>query len=447
MSHHYEIEYSLIGSLLKGGLTPQARDVMTWLEPEMFATFQLGATYANIRKQSRKDNLIDLVLLNQDFGEDLSMLAEISKNTFSASNLSGYAEKVRNNWIIRTAQKTLLETANKFSVAKDNELESITTSALSQLGRLLADRTKLKPVAMGELLDGYIEVLDTRLKPDFGERLLKTGIEAVDNIIGGINPTDITVIAGRPAMGKTEFVLTIAKNIVANNGSVLFFSLEMDNYQLIDRILSAGGGVAVKKLRNPSEMSDTDFNKMGACISEMRERKMYFVDRGGLSAQEIISITENHLSQTGKLSAIVIDYLGLMNHGNGKENLTQKIGDTLNQLKTFAKNYKVPVILLSQLNREVDGRTNKRPMSSDLRDSGSIEQDASQIIMLYREKAYKHDSDNNYSEAIVTKNRFGETGTAYMLFDKGHFIDCDQQLAAECAHRKTTQETKRYGVN
>lgn len=125
MSHHYEIEYSLIGSLLKGGLTPQARDVMTWLEPEMFATFQLGATYANIRKQSRKDNLIDLVLLNQDFGEDLSMLAEISKNTFSASNLSGYAEKVRNNWIIRTAQKTLLETANKFSVAKDNELESI----------------------------------------------------------------------------------------------------------------------------------------------------------------------------------------------------------------------------------------------------------------------------------------------------------------------------------
>lgn len=437
----HKVEYSLIGSFLNRGLTATAREVMTWLEPEMFSAFKLGAIYSNIRKQARKDNLIDIIFLNQDFGEDLGMLAEISKNTYSSANLVGYARKVRSSWVNRCAQKTLLDVANKLTNAKESEIESITEEGLISLQKLLISKSEIKPVILGELLEGYVDVLEKRQKNNFDERLLHTGIGAVDDILGGVNPTDILVVAGRPGMGKTEFGLTITKNIASHKGSVMFFSLEMDNYQLIDRILSAGGKVGVKKLRNPNDMSDEDYARVGEYLNQIREHKIYFVDRGGLSADDIIAITENHVGTHGDLSAIVIDYLGLMTHGNdNKMNETQAISNTLMKLKTFAKNSRIPVILLSQLNREVDGRANKRPLNSDLRQSGSIEQDASQIIMLYREKAYKSDSGNDYSEAIITKNRFGELGTAYMQFDKGHFVDCDQAMAYQKA-------TEHQGIN
>ena len=141
----------------------------------------------------------------------------------------------------------------------------------------------------------------------------------------------------------------------------------------------------------------------------------------------------------------MIDYLGLMDHKQGNNiNLTQAIANSMSKLKTFSKNFNIPIILLCQLNREVDSRAVKRPANSDLRDSGSIEQDASQIIMLYREGAYKADTDNHYSEAIITKNRFGELGTAYMKFDKGHFVDCDQAKAYQDLNEKPQQAPKSY---
>ncbi|VEH66673.1 putative replicative DNA helicase [Rodentibacter pneumotropicus] len=311
-------------------------------------------------------------------------------------------------------------------------------------------KTEIKPVAMGELMDSYVDVLEKRSKSDFKERLLFTGIEAVDNVLGGINSTDIVVVAGRPGTGKTEFSLTLTRNIAKNKGSVLFFSLEMGNFQLVDRLLSATGQVGVKKLRNPQELDELDYSRLTHAITEVRNQQVYFVDRGGLSADEICAISENHLSEVGKLSAIVIDYLGLIDHKQERGmNLSQAIANTMNKLKTFTKNFNIPIILLCQLNRDVDGRAVKRPANSDLRDSGAIEQDASQIIMLYREGAYKADTDNPYSEAIITKNRFGELGTAYMRFDKGHFVDCDQAQAYQFINEKPQQvkpyASKSYG--
>lgn len=441
----YEIEYGLISSMLAAGLTPQAREVMSWLEPEMFATFQLGALYGNIRKQARKDDLIDILLLAQDYGENFANLAELASGYAYSGNILGYAKKVHSAWVNRTAQQALLKMAGELANAKEEQVSQITQSALNQIQKLLISKTEIKPVAMGELMDSYIDVLEKRSKSDFKERLLYTGIEAVDNILGGINSTDIVVVAGRPGTGKTEFSLTLTRNIAKNNGSVLFFSLEMGNFQLIDRLLSATGGVGVKKLRNPQELDDLDYNRLTNAITDIREQKVYFVDRGGLSADEICAITERHLSDVGNLSAIVIDYLGLMDHKQEKNiNLTQAIANSMSKFKTFSKNFNIPIILLCQLNRDVDSRAVKRPANSDLRDSGSIEQDASQIIMLYREGAYKADCDNPYSEAIITKNRFGELGTAYMRFEQGHFVDCDQAKAYQDLNEKPQQQTKNY---
>ncbi len=436
----YDLEYSLVGALLSGGLSPQSREVMSWLEPEMFETFQLGALYGNIRKQARKDDLIDILMLSQDYGENLANLAEMANQTPYSGNLSGYAKKVHRAWINRSAQQTMLKMAGELANARDEQVNEITQRALNQIQKLLVSKTEIKPVAMGELMDSYVDVLEKRSKSDFKERLLFTGIEAVDNVLGGINSTDIVVVAGRPGTGKTEFSLTLTRNIAKNKGSVLFFSLEMGNFQLVDRLLSATGQVGVKKLRNPQELDELDYNRLTYAITEVRHQQVYFVDRGGLSADEICAISESHSSEVGKLSAIVIYYLGLIDHKQERGmNLSQAISNTMNKLKTFTKNFKIPIILLCQLNRDVDGRAVKRPANSDLRDSGAIEQDASQIIMLYREGAYKADTDNPYSEAIITKNRFGELGTAYMRFEKGHFVDCDQAQAHQFINEKPQQ--------
>lgn len=443
----YNLEYSLISALLNGGLSPKAREVMTWLEPEMFATFSLGAIYDKIRKQARKDDLIDIVLLAQDYGEDFATLAEITNNSAWTANVGGYAKKVHSAWVNRSAQKTMLDMAAKLQQARDEQVQEITQNALNQIQKLLVSKTEVKPVAMGELMDSYVDVLEKRSKSDFKERLLYTGIEAVDNLLGGINSTDIVVVAGRPGTGKTEFSLTLTRNIVKNKGSVLFFSLEMGNFQLIDRILSAEGGIGVKKLRNPSELDELDYNRLTNAITDTRASSIYFVDRGGLSADEICAISERHIGETGQLSAIVVDYLGLVDHKQlPGMNLSQAIAITLNKLKAFSKNFNVPFILLCQLNRDVESRAVKRPTNSDLRDSGSIEQDASQIIMLYREGASKVDTDNPYSEAIVTKNRFGELGTAYMRFNKGHFEDCDQAQAYQFISEASQPKSKTYAA-
>ena len=441
---NYDLEYSLVGALLSGGLSPQAREVMSWLEPEMFETAQLGALYGNIRKQARKDDLIDILMLSQDYGENFANLVEMANRIVYSGNLSGYAKKVHAAWINRSAQQTMLKMARELTNARNEQVNEITQCALNQIQKILGSKTEIKPVALGELMDSYVDVLEKRSKSDFKERLLFTGIEAVDDVLGGINSTDIVVVAGRPGTGKTEFSLTLTRNITKNKGSVLFFSLEMGNFQLVDRLLSATGQVGVKKLRNPQELNELDYNRLTQAITEVRKQEVYFVDRGGLSADEICVIAENHINEKGTPSAIVIDYLGLMNHKQERGmNLTQAIANSMSKLKTFAKNFNIPLILLCQLNRDVDSRAVKRPTNSDLRDSGAIEQDASQIIMLYREGAYKADTDNPYSEAIITKNRFGELGTAYMRFEKGHFVDCDQAQAYQFINEKP-QQVKPY---
>lgn len=437
----YDLEYSLVGAFLNGGLSPQAREVMSWLEPEMFATFQLGALYGNIRKQARKDDLIDILLLAQDYGENFANLAELASGYAYSGNILGYAKKVHSAWVNRTAQQALLKMAGELANAKEEQVNQITQNALNQIQKLLVSKTEIKPIAMGELVDSYVDVLEKRSKSDFKERLLYTGIEAVDNILGGINSTDIVIVAGRPGTGKTEFSLTVTRNIAKNHGSVLFFSLEMGNFQLVDRLLSATGGVSVKKLRNPTELDEGDYHRLTSALQDVRSQDVYFVDRGGLSADEICAITENHISEKGAPSVVVIDYLGLMNHKQERG-----IANSMSKLKAFTKNFNIPIILLCQLNRDVDSRAVKRPANSDLRDSGSIEQDASQIIMLYREGAYKADCDNPYSEAIVTKNRFGGLGTAYMKFDRGHFLDCDQAQAYQFINQKPQQQAKTYAA-
>ncbi|QNS14544.1 replicative DNA helicase [Mannheimia bovis] len=443
----YEVEYLLIGSLLKSQLNSKARDVLSWLEPEMFATFQLGAIYEAIRKQALKDNVIDMLLLNADYGQDFATLGEIMKNTISWANLDGYAEKVRQYHQRREAQKIFLGVASELQNARDEQLDSITSTGLTHLSKLLKRGGKVKPFNMPDLVDGYMELFQERAKPSFKERLLFTGIEALDEKLGGINDTDICIVAGRAGNGKTETAITFTKNIIANKGSVLFFSLEMSKEQIMDRLIASASGVNSVKLRNPEMMNDEDFGKMGMALKPLQNQKLFIVDKSGLTADEIVGIAENHIQEQGKVSAVIIDYIGLVRHGalDGRVNRTYQIGESMERFKTFCKNNHVPMILLAQLNRNADG---SRPSNADLRDSGSLEQDASQIIMVHNQRN-KDGEPAPYTEWIVTKNRFGSNGTVYMQFKQGQFIECDQAMAWEYFQQpkeSKTSTSKRYGA-
>lgn len=442
----YEVEYLLVGALLKSGLNSKARDVLSWLEPEMFATFQLGVIYEAIRKQALKDNVIDMLLLNTDYGQDFATLAEIMKNTISGANLDGYAEKVRQYHQRREAQRVFLDVAGELQNARDEQLDAITSTGLAHLSKLLQRGGKVKPIDMNDLLEGYLELFQERAKPSFKERLLFTGIEALDGKLGGINDTDICIVAGRAGNGKTETAITFTKNIIENKGSVLFFSLEMSKEQIMDRLIASASGVNSVKLRNPEMMNDEDFARMGTAIQPLQNQQLYIVDKSGLTAEEIVAIAESHIQEYGKVSAVVIDYIGLVRHGklDGKINRTYQIGESMERFKTFCKNNHTPMILLAQLNRNADG---SRPTNADLRDSGSLEQDASQIIMVHNQRN-KDGEPAPYTEWIVTKNRFGANGTVYMQFQQGRFVECDQAEEREYFQPKETKTSsnKRYGA-
>lgn len=439
----YEVELNLIGSLLKSQLSANARTALDWVRPEMFATFKLGQMFDAIRRQALRDNLIDMLLLETDFGLSLSELAEVYKNTISSANLLGYAERLVKLYQRREAQKIFLSVSAELNHARDEKLDEITAKGLSHLSALMQKQHKIQPLAMDDLLDGYLALLDERSQPNFKNRLLFTGVEALDAMLGGINDTDICIIAGRAGNGKTETAITFTKNIIEAGGSVLFFSLEMSRNQIMDRLIASASGVNSAKLRNPEYLSDEDFAKVTHALSPMREQRLFIVDKSGLTCDELISIAEGHIQAQGRVNAVVIDYVGLIRHGalDGRINRTYQIGETMEKLKTFCKDNHTPLFLLAQLNRNADG---SRPSNADLRDSGSLEQDASQIIMVHNQRDKESGEPHRFTEWIVTKNRFGKVGTAYVSFDNGRFVECDQAQAWE-AFQKPQAQPKSYG--
>lgn len=442
----YEVEYSLIGCLLKSGLNSAARDVTSWLTPEMFSTFQLGQIYSAIQRQALKDSMIDILLLSSNYGQDFSILAEITKKTYGVANLAAYAEKVRQYYQRRESQRIFLDIATELNSSRDEKLDEIASKGLSLISRLLSRGGKVKPVEMETLIDGYAELFQERTKPEFKDRLLFTGVQALDDKLQGINETDICIIAGRAGNGKTETAITFTKNIIEAGGSVLFFSLEMSKEQIMDRLVASASGLNSSKIRNPERMSDEDFALLGHGMTRLQDKKLFIVDKGGLTMDQIIAISEEHIQEHGKPNAIVIDYIGLVRHGalDGRINRTYQIGESMEKLKTFCKDNHSPVFLLAQLNRNADG---SRPTNADLRDSGSLEQDASQIIMVHNQRDKDTNEPHKYTEWIVTKNRFGESGTVYVEFKNGQFVECDQATAWESHQKKPEpRAAKQYGA-
>ncbi|HGI8195979.1 TPA: replicative DNA helicase, partial [Citrobacter freundii] len=404
-----------------------------------------------IRKQARNRKLIDALMVAEECGDqhatDVMMTARACP---SSANLTGYADMLADQHQRRLFLHAIDELRGDVSNGTLDGAASAMDELMRRLSTIRKPKGEVKPVRLGEVLNDYAETLENRLKNGEESDTMKTGIDELDAITGGMNAEDLVIIAARPGMGKTELSLKIAEGVASRQlpgtdtlRGVLIFSMEMSNLQIAERSIAGRENMSVSVLRNPANMDDEGWARVYNAICHLKDLDVWMVDASKLTVEEIRSIAERHKQENPALSLIMVDYLGLIEKPKAERN-DLAIAHISGSLKAMAKDLKTPVISLSQLSREVEKRPNKRPVNADLRDSGSVEQDADCIIMLYREAVYdEHSPAAKFAEIIVTKNRFGSLGTVYQRFVNGHFMPCDQDEARMISTSKPSTG-KRY---
>jgi replicative DNA helicase len=393
--HEHQLIYTAIGALINAS---KPADVIT--------------VYEQLQTQGKAEEVGGLVYLNQ-----------LAQYVPSATNIRRYAEIVRERAILR-----------KLITASDD----IATHAFNPQGRTverILDEAEAKIFAIGEegsrnkqgfqsldtlvidLLDRVQEMADNPVDVTG----VPTGFADLDRMTSGLQAGDLVVLAARPSMGKTSFAVNIAEHVALNEGlPVAIFSMEMGAAQLAVRIVGSIGRVNQGNLRT-GKLTDEEWPRLTEAIERLRTVSLHIDETPGLTPTELRANARRLARQCGKLGLIVVDYLQLMSGSgsSGSDNRATELGEISRGLKMLAKELQCPVIALSQLNRSVEQRTDKRPMMSDLRESGAIEQDADIIMFIYRDDYYNKDSNEpNVAEVIIGKQRNGPTGTVKLYFQK-----------------------------
>ena len=417
-------EESLIGSLVVAGGDDY---VFSTVEPKDFFNKLYQRYYEAMLLTKSRNEVIDYATISGLLGDrDFTDLGNIINNTASTANIKAYAVIVKNKAAERRAITLSLEA---IEVIKGEGTTQEKTAAASALSADIAVTTDdHKPLHVKEIAREWLDTYVARTADD-APKGLKFGIEGVDKIYGhrAIGECDFVVLGARPKMGKTQWLVKVCSSIARDtNRAVLLFSMEMPATQLFERFLTDSSKVQGDKFYRP--MNDNEFSMVGKAISELRDTRLYIDDRPNLSIAQVRATAKKFKEDHGEI-VIGLDYFTLMKiKEGGRTDLA--FGANSTGLKNITKELKCPIILLGQLSRGVDSRPNKRPMISDLRESGSIEQDADSIQFLYRESVYNHDSPlGGLTENIVAANRHGETGTAFIEMKGGWFEDVSEAQA------------------
>ena len=362
-------------------------------------------------------------LLNKIGGKDY--LISLATETPTAANLEAYAEIIRQRSVARQLMKANSEIAELINNPQGMDGFSLLDEAERKIFSLNdeANRSQSNILSMKELIPRSIDRLHQLAES--GSKLLgsSTGFRAIDNKLQGLQDGDLIVVAGRPSMGKTAFAMNVAENVLVENdentGAVLVFSLEMPAESLTTRLLSGMSRLDQQNVRS-GKLDNKQVTQVVEQSKRLRELPLYIDDSSLLSPMELRARARRiNRQEPNGLSLIVVDYLQLMQIPGSLENRVNQISEISRSLKSLAKELNVPVIALSQLNRAVEQRTDKRPMMADLRDSGAIEQDADVILFIYRDEVYNEDSEQgNKAEIIIGKQRNGPIGKTYLTFLK-----------------------------
>lgn len=341
-------------------------------------------------------------------------LSQLQLRLPTAIHVEYYAKIVKRHAVLRKAIHAAEQIAKMAYEYVDTELDGFLEKAEQLIFNLSNQGKKTSFVPIQEILGDLYEQVENMFMDGRTEGL-ETKFGSLDKPLGGLGRGKLYLLAARPSMGKTALALNITENVVLNGGTVLFFSVEMSNQDLAQRLIAKQTGISAVRLRS-GPIYDEDLEKVALGIEQYREAKFFIDETPELSTTRMRSVARQVMGQA-PLSLIVVDYLQLMNTGRRMDNRVQEIGIISRSLKGLARELNIPVLALSQLNRSLENRQDKRPQLSDLRASGSLEQDADVVMFIYREEVYDKDAPP-VAEIMIAKHRQGPTGTVSLRFDK-----------------------------
>ncbi len=429
--HSIEAEQSVLGGLLlDNSAWDRAGDLLTDSDFYRWEHRHIYAAIGALINATRPADVITVFEQLQSLGKaeecgGLVYLNALAQSVPSAANLRRYAEIVRERAILRKLVATSDEIATAAFNPQGRQVNEILDEAEGKIFRIGEEGSRSKQGFQSmdqlvvQLIDRVNELHENGAEDVTGVR---TGFYDLDKMTAGLQPGDLIVLAARPSMGKTAFALNIGEHVAVNEGlPVVVFSMEMGAAQLALRMVGSMGRIDQSNLRT-GRLRDDEWGRLSEAVEKLGKVSMFIDESPGLTPSEVRARARRQARQCGQLGLIIVDYLQLMSGsgGGGDENRATEIGEISRGLKSLAKELKCPVIALSQLNRSVETRTDKRPMMSDLRESGAIEQDADVIMFIYRDEYYTKEAckEPGVAEIIIGKQRNGPTGTCKLTFLK-----------------------------
>ena len=419
--HSVEAEQAVLGGLL---LDNDALDRVGDLGREHFYRADHAAIFGQICELVSSGVTADTVTVfermaakgHDQSGDVLPYLNAIATRTPSAANIAKYSEIVRDRAVKRRMLSLSSEIADMAVSAEESRI--LIDRAQGKLEQLAEQRVKSDPVKASEDIGNYFDQLQAECEGTVSA--LETGFRDLDEKLGGgLRGGELVIVAGRPGMGKTAFAMNVI-NHVARDGSALILSMEMPRAQLHQRNIAMLGKIPLPHLRQPSLMTEEDWNRVTAATGTLASMGLYMDDQPALTLLEVRSKARLIKRKYG-LDLLVVDYIGLMT-GGPSENRNQEVGSYSRGLKALAKELDIPIIALAQLNRGLENRADKRPTAADLRDSGEIEQDADIILFLYRDEVYNPNTQaKGVCEVLVEKQRMGERGLTIPVAYEGRY--------------------------
>jgi replicative DNA helicase len=425
--HSNESEQSVLGGLL---LDNSAWDkIGDVIRLEFFYRYDHRLIYQHIQRLIERSQPADVITVFESLSSSnkaeevggLQYLNDLAQSTPSAANIRRYAEIVRDRAILRRLISVTDEIAESAFNTQGKETRLLLDEAESKVFAIAEDGARGSQgfVSIQPLLTQVVEKIDELYHRDNPSDItgVPTGFKDLDSRTSGLQPGDLIIVAGRPSMGKTAFALNIGEHVAIDHGlPVAVFSMEMGGSQLAMRMLGSVGHLDQQKVRT-GRLDDDDWPRLTHAIQKMQEAQLYIDETPALNTLELRARARRLSRQCGKLGLVIVDYLQLMSASSSGENRATEISEISRSLKSLAKELQVPVIALSQLNRSLEQRPNKRPVMSDLRESGAIEQDADLILFIYRDEVYNPDSpDKGTAEIIIGKQRNGPIGSVRLTF-------------------------------
>lgn len=421
--HSLEAEQSVLGGLM---LSNGAFDDVSELVSEVdFYRRDHRLIFRAMIQLVAEDKPFDVVTLgevldNSDLLEEASgmaYLAELAKNTPSVANIKAYADIVRERSVLRQMIQVSNDIADSAFAPEGRSSSDILDEAERKVFAIAEQGAKQGgPVGIKDILKETVDKIDQLFSSDDAITGITTGFSDLDEMTSGMQPADLIIVAARPSMGKTTFAMNLVENAAIRTGKpVLVFSMEMPSDSIVMRMIASLGRIDQTRVRN-GKLEEDDWPRFNSAISMLAEQKLFIDDGASLSPSDVRARARRIARDQGEIGLIMVDYLQLM-QVPGSESRVAEISEISRSLKALAKELECPVVALSQLNRGLEQRPNKRPINSDLRESGAIEQDADVIMFIYRDEVYNEESeDKGVAEIIIGKQRNGPIGTTRLAF-------------------------------